>query len=84
MVDDFKINFNKSLLERNEKSLILDEVHDITIKYESTESLKKDMTSNEIRTSKYTYYNCIFKILYEQFSQVSNLYFLILGLLQVK
>jgi phospholipid-transporting ATPase len=39
--------------------------------------------SNEICTSKYTIYNAVPKILYEQFQQVSNIYFLILAILQM-
>ncbi len=39
--------------------------------------------SNIISTSKYTWYNLIPKLLYEQFTKLANLYFLIIGLMQV-
>ncbi len=42
-----------------------------------------DNFSNKISTSKYTWINCIPKILVEQFSKVANIYFLIIGVLQV-
>lgn len=37
---------------------------------------------NKISTSKYTWYNCIPKILFEQFSKMSNIYFLIIAVMQ--
>ena len=37
---------------------------------------------NKISTSKYTWYNCIPKILVEQFSKMSNIYFLIIAVMQ--
>jgi len=37
---------------------------------------------NFISTSKYTWYNFIPKILYEQFSKMSNIYFIIIAILQ--
>lgn len=37
---------------------------------------------NKIQTSKYTWYNCIPKILFEQFSKMSNIYFLIIAVFQ--
>lgn len=43
----------------------------------------EDEFPNKIRTSKYTYWNAIPKILLEQFSKVGNIYFLILAILQV-
>ena len=43
----------------------------------------KEILSNRISTSKYNYFNCIPKLLYEQFSKVGNLYFLLLASLQV-
>jgi len=39
-------------------------------------------TKNYISTSKYTWYNFVPKILYEQFSKMSNIYFLIIAVLQ--
>jgi phospholipid-transporting ATPase len=38
--------------------------------------------SNKISTSKYTWLNCIPKILFEQFSKMANLYFLIIAIMQ--
>lgn len=37
---------------------------------------------NAISTTKYTYFNFVFKNLYEQFSKIANIYFLILSALQ--
>jgi len=38
---------------------------------------------NSISTSKYTFLNCIPKILIEQFSKIANIYFLFIAILQV-
>ena len=38
---------------------------------------------NKISTSKYTWYNCIPKILLEQFSKMANIYFLLIAIMQV-
>lgn len=43
-----------------------------------------DMDTNAISTSKYTYLNCIPKILMEQFSKMANVYFLLIAFMQVK
>lgn len=56
----------------------------ILIKYETPLLANKKSQKNEIRTSKYTYYNFFFRIVLEQFSQIANIYFLILGIFQVK
>lgn len=42
-----------------------------------------DMETNCISTSKYTYLNCIPKILMEQFSKMANVYFLLIAFMQV-
>ena len=39
--------------------------------------------TNSISTSKYTIYNVIPKILFEQFSKISNIYFLIIAFLEI-
>jgi hypothetical protein len=39
--------------------------------------------SNKISTSKYTWYNCIPKILIQQFSKYANVYFLLIMFMQV-
>lgn len=44
----------------------------------------KEFLKNRIETSKYNCYNCLPKILYEQFSKIGNLYFLFLAILQVR
>ena len=46
-------------------------------------SAKELNPSNSISTSKYTYYNFIPKILFEQFSKIANIYFLIIAFFQV-
>ena len=43
---------------------------------------KKHQEYNKISTSRYTWYNCFPKILVEQFSKMSNIYFLIIAILQ--
>ena len=40
--------------------------------------------TNRISTSKYRWYNCIPKILVEQFSKMANIYFLLIAFMQVK
>jgi len=75
-------NLRASFLDANDKNLIEDK-EKFLIKYESAHKVNIDKQINEIRTSKYNYYNFLFKILFEQFSQVANIYFLILGILQV-
>jgi len=42
-----------------------------------------NMETNCISTSKYTYINCIPKILMEQFSKMANIYFLMIAIMQV-
>ena len=44
---------------------------------------KEKMPYNSISTSKYTYYNFLPKILFEQFSKIANIYFLIIAFFQV-
>lgn len=39
--------------------------------------------NNCISTSKYTYLNCVPKILMEQFSKMANVYFLMIAIMQV-
>ena len=55
-------------------------------KYHSKKKGKKVKISNKINnfisTSKYTWYNFVPKILYEQFSKMSNIYFIIIAVLQ--
>ncbi len=53
-----------------------------------TENLKnrkfsKNIPKNSISTSKYTYYNALPKILFEQFSKIANIYFLIIAFFQI-
>jgi len=38
---------------------------------------------NSISTSKYTFLNCVPKILIEQFSKIANMYFLLIAIMQV-
>jgi hypothetical protein len=42
-----------------------------------------DLETNCISTSKYTFLNCIPKILMEQFSKMANIYFLMIAIMQV-
>jgi hypothetical protein len=41
------------------------------------------LETNRISTSKYRWYNCIPKILVEQFSKMANIYFLLIAFMQV-
>jgi magnesium-transporting ATPase (P-type) len=54
-----------------------------TVNVNSRVITKKKLNLNRIRTSKYNYFNAIPKILCEQFSKVSNIYFLGLAILQM-
>jgi len=45
--------------------------------------LSKQQDTNKISTSKYTWYNVIPLILFEQFSKYINLYFLAIAMFQV-
>ena len=53
------------------------------ININSENSLPEELISNSISTSKYTYLNCVPKILLEQFSKIANIYFLIIAVMQV-
>ena len=46
-------------------------------------NIKEKIPTNSISTSKYTYYNFLPKILFEQFSKIANIYFLIIAFFQV-
>ena len=45
--------------------------------------MSKSIPSNAISTSKYTFYNVLPKILFEQFSKIANVYFLVIAFFQV-
>jgi phospholipid-transporting ATPase len=45
---------------------------------------KEEVETNRISTSKYKWYNCIPKILVEQFSKMANVYFLLIAFMQVR
>ncbi len=84
MEEGIEKNLGANLIDSHDKSINnAEEERNIVIKYESGEKMNKSYQRNEIRTSKYSYYNFLFKILFEQFSQAANIYFLILGVLQV-
>jgi phospholipid-transporting ATPase len=42
-----------------------------------------DVCDNRIKTSKYTFYNFVPLNLFVQFSKVANLYFLVIGIMQM-
>lgn len=84
MEEESDKNLGANLLEvQNGSSKNVEKDKNIFIKYEIADKMNKSYQNNEIRTSKYKYYNFIFKILFEQFSQAANIFFLILGILQV-
>jgi hypothetical protein len=86
------IDINENLISNKEKNNInaynneknSNDFKNFKIKYESTQENEILKEKNEITTSKYNYFNFIFKILLEQFSQSANMYFLILGILSVR
>ena len=51
-------------------------------KFHTPQNNDNNMRMNKISTSKYTKFNFIPKILYEQFSKIANLYFLLIALFQ--
>ena len=80
---------NNSLKERKQKSLKTNFKTDYVIDINKIKKRKNGKRAkipkkfkNFISTSKYTWYNFIPKILYEQFSKMSNIYFIIIALLQ--
>ena len=88
------INNHKSLIENDDPKIIhysneneLRQEYKIEInKYHHKINNKKvkipKKSKNYISTSKYTWYNFVPKILYEQFSKMSNIYFVIIAVLQ--
>jgi hypothetical protein len=90
METSFQSNRERLLAEENHKKirqsltngkdkLLLTINQSNKLRYQHNQELLK----NRIETSKYNCYNCLPKILYEQFSKIGNLYFLFLAILQV-
>ena len=82
-----KINNNESKIINYSNENELREEYKIDInKYHHKINNKKvkipKKLKNYISTSKYTWYNFVPKILYEQFSKMSNIYFIIIAVLQ--
>ena len=73
---------SKSVLENFQKAKY-ELVFNTNARINKIETLNPEYLSNSICTSKYTYLNAFPKILFEQFSQVGNLYFLFLAILQM-
>ena len=88
-LEDFSINdINLTKLENNSNNQIKKISNNQSNLYEintklNIQNLDKKFLNNEICTSKYTFYNAFPKILYEQFHQISNIYFLFLAILQM-
>ena len=88
-LEDFSINdINLTKLENNTNNQIKKVSNNQSNLYEintklNIQNLDKKFLNNEICTSKYTFYNAFPKILYEQFHQISNIYFLFLAILQM-
>ena len=82
------INNNYKLLENNNnnnnKNLNESEILNFfDYKIFINQTLNNQEKSNKISTSKYTFYNAIPKILIEQFSKITNIYFLIIAIFQM-
>ena len=77
-------DFNEDLITNKENiENIPDDFRNFQINYDSMTANDIRKQRNQITTSKYNYFNFIFKILFEQFSQPANMYFLILGIMSV-
>ena len=79
-VNKIPVNENKSFnyivhITKNKKNNINDN--------KLLNSTKELNPNNSISTSKYTYYNFLPKILFEQFSKIANIYFLIIAFFQI-
>ena len=71
--------------QNNQKSFQKDYIIDINKPYLDKKGRRKKVPKyykNYISTSKYTWYNFIPKILYEQFSKMSNIYFVVIAIMQ--
>ena len=89
--NDFKKNTNKK--KEGEKTQITQKQKNafnymVEIDMNKRKEIKRNKLSqftpkNSISTSKYTYYNFLPKILFEQFSKIANIYFLIIAFFQV-
>ena len=80
-------NNNKNTINNKDNPINMQNEYIIDInKYHRKKNGKKmkipKKFKNFISTSKYTWYNFIPKILYEQFSKMSNIYFIIIAILQ--
>lgn len=75
--------FEKESAETSIISNLIDE-NSLPYKVRSNYTMdeKKLLKDNSIETSKYNWYNCVPKILIEQFSKMANIYFLIIAILQ--
>ena len=92
MDSSYQTNKEHLLMMENQKKLKLKEsisimrdnyIINVNKSNKQKHSKNGQMLSNEISTSKYNWYNCVPKILYEQFSKINNIYFLFLAILQV-
>ena len=80
------ININETKKDNNSFNYIVQ--IDFNKRKYITENLKnrkfsQNIPKNSISTSKYTFYNAIPKILFEQFSKIANIYFLIIAFFQI-
>ena len=73
---------SKKILKTNFKADYVIDINKIKKKKNGKRAKVPKKFKNYISTSKYTWYNFIPKILYEQFSKMSNIYFIIIAILQ--
>ncbi|KRX06108.1 P-type ATPase, cytoplasmic domain N [Pseudocohnilembus persalinus] len=72
ITDKFKNKLNRKIDLENQHERQID-----------SNTIQKEYPSNKIQTTKYTVYNFLILNLYEQFRRVSNLYFLVMGILEM-
>ena len=78
---EFLLN-NKRKISISEGSIQCSNTEEYIVKINQPKFID-DLETNCISTSKYTYFDCIPKILIEQFSKMANIYFLMIALMQV-
>ena len=76
---EFKTQVQRFSLQRQSVEKHSEQTYPININ-----SVDNFEESNKISTSKYQWYNCIPKIMIEQFSKMANIYFLLIAIMQVK
>lgn len=74
---------NKTLNKPTNSSKAIKEAYKVFVRNENEHLKQTSHYSNRIESSKYTWLNLVPKIIIEQFSNVGNIYFLVLAILQL-